>query len=197
MKRRALLLGSLLPACSVLPDRPYLDIPRFPLAPRRDPSPPRRGNRRVLLLRTMRAAPGLDQRALREVRPDGTEGTDFYAEWTALPADAAEEALRRWLAASGLFAAVVAPGTRARVELSLEAELVALIADRRQGVARCEIAGVLVREEDAGGRVLAQFLAEGRAPLPAEASAAQRAEAMNQALGGALASLERALARYA
>jgi cholesterol transport system auxiliary component len=191
-----LLLAALLPACSVL-DRPYLEVQRFALGPRRDPSPPRRGPRRVLLLRTMRAAPGLDQRGLREVRADGTEATDFYAEWTALPADAAEEALRRWLATSGLFAAVVAPGTRARIDLTLEAELVSLIADRRTGLARCEIACVLVREEEAGGRAFAQFLAEGRAPLPAEPSAAQRAEAMNQALGGALASLERALARYA
>lgn len=197
MKRRILLLAALLPACSVLPDRPYLEVQRFALGPRRDPSPARRGPRRVLLLRTMRAAPGLDQRGLREVRADGTEAADFYAEWTALPADAAEEALRRWLAASRLFAAVVAPGTRSRIDLALETELVTLVADRRQGVARCEIAAVLVREEEAGGRAVAQFLAEGRAPLPAEASAAQRAEAMNQALGGALASLERAISGYA
>jgi cholesterol transport system auxiliary component len=197
LKRRALLTAALLPACSVLPDRPYLEVQRFALAPRRDASPPRRGPRRVLLLRTMRAAPGLDQRSLRSVRADGTEASDFYAEWTALPADLAEEALRRWLAASGLFAAIVAPGTRARIELALETELVTLLADLRQGVARCEIAAVLVREEESGGRAVAQFLAEGRAPLPAEANAAQRAEAMNQALGGALASLERALVRYA
>ena len=89
MKRRAWLAGLALGGCSVLPDRPYIETLRFPLVPTR-PGGGRGAGREVLLIRDMRAAPGLDMRGLRSVRADGTLATAPYAEWAALPAEAAE-----------------------------------------------------------------------------------------------------------
>ncbi|WBV44059.1 ABC-type transport auxiliary lipoprotein family protein [Pseudoroseomonas cervicalis] len=198
--RRALLvlapLG--LAACSVLPDRPYVEVRRFPLAP---PPPPATGGRgrRVLLLRLMRAAPGQEARGLRSLREDGTEQVDYYAEWSAPPAELAEEAMRRWLAGSGLFSAVVAPGSRAAADLTLETELTALLADLGRGEARAGLSAVLLREGGEGSQVLTQLAVTGTAPLPAarplrpEALAA----AMNEAFAAALGALERGIARYA
>ncbi len=53
MTRRLMLIAPFaLAACSVLPDRPYVETRRFPLEPRRD-APPRTGRgRRTLLVRT-------------------------------------------------------------------------------------------------------------------------------------------------
>ncbi len=193
------LLLALLPlgsGCGVL-DRPYVETLRFPLAPERRGSPPARGGRRVLQLRLMRAGPGLDSRGLRTLRADGTVATNFYAEWIALPAEAAEEALRRWLIASRRFAAVVAQGTRARVDLVLETELTALQAEPARGIARATIAALLLSDAEGGGtRVLGQWPIEGTAPL-ADDSAAAVALACQAALGAALAALEAALTRYA
>ncbi|MFB9970784.1 ABC-type transport auxiliary lipoprotein family protein [Pseudoroseomonas cervicalis] len=200
LPRRSLLalapLG--LAACSVLPDRPYVEVRRFPLAPPR-PGPGAGGPaRRVLLVRLMRAAPGQEARGLRSLREDGTEQVDYYAEWSAPPAELAEEAMRRWLSASGLFSAVVAPGSRAAADLTLETELTALLADLGRGEARAGLSAVLLRE-GSETRVLTQLAVTGTAPLPAarplrpEALAA----AMNEAFAAALGALERGIAAAA
>jgi ABC-type uncharacterized transport system auxiliary subunit len=195
---RRLLLGAaaLLAGCSVLPDRPYIETIRFPLNPERPPAGTGQRARRVLLVRMMRAAPGQDQRGLRSIRHDGTEATEFYAEWVAPPAEAAEDALRRWLAASLRFVAVVAPGTRARVDLVLETELTTLVADLRSNEARAGLSVVLLRESALGSDVVMQRAITGRAPL-AGGQPQQMAAAMVAALGAALAELEAALAPYA
>jgi len=203
MNRRAVFLAALaLPACSVLPDRPYQQTQRFILAPERPPGsrpPAKRGP--VLLLRTMRAAPGLDQRGLRVLGPRDDVTVDFWNEWTAPPADLVEEALRRWLLASGRFSAVTAPGSRLRSELVLEAELTRLQAEPVAGIARASLSALLLASGNAGdSRVLGQFLADGTAPLPGgpradgKVAAADAAAAMSAALGDALAKLEAALA---
>ena len=197
MRRRALLFApALLAGCSVLPERPYIETLRFPLTPERLPPPAAGRPRRVLLVRMMRAAPGLDVRGLRSIRRDGTEAVEFYAEWVAPPAEAAEDALRRWLAASLRFLAVVAPGTRARVDLVLESELTALVADLRRNEARAGLSVVLLREGGLSSDVVLQRAITGRAPLAGE-QPAQMAAAMVAALGAALADLEAALAPYA
>jgi ABC-type uncharacterized transport system auxiliary subunit len=157
----------------------------------------------VLLLRTLRAAPGLDQRGLRILGPRDEVRVEFWAEWTAPPADLVEEALRRWLLASGRFTAVTAPGSRLRPDLILEGELTALQAEPVAGLARARLSALLLAEEARGNRVLGQFLVEGRAPLPGgpqadgRVAAADAAAAMNAALGEALGQLERDLARAA
>src|SRR5919107_3429083 len=99
-------------ACSVLPNRPYQEVQRYALAPERPgrEPPARRGP--VLLLRSVRAAPGMDNRGLRTLGAGGQVDTAFYDEWAAPPVELVEEAMRQWLASSGLFAAVVSPGSR-------------------------------------------------------------------------------------
>ena len=192
MKRRTLLAVLAFPACSVLPERPYIETQRFPLAPVR-PSAPRRTGRGILLIRDMRANPGLDVRGLRSIRADSTLAIAPYAEWAALPADAAEAALREWLVASGLFAAVAAPGSRLTHTLVLETELVAL-EQYSPTSARAAIGALLVVDSLLGNnRVLGQLVARGSAPVSGAGNAAAAA-GMVAALGAALAALETDLA---
>lgn len=195
MKRRPLMLGllPLLAACgSVLPDRPYVEVRRFPLGP--DPVAPRPASpgAPVLLLRLMRAGPGLDQRGLRSLRPDGTEALDYYAEWSAPPPELVEAALRHWLEASGRFSAVVAPGSRARAGLILESELTLLQAELGPRRARVGLSGVLLREGEGEPRLLAPLRVEGSAALPAE-PATPDAGTLAAAMGAALAEALRQL----
>lgn len=195
-RRLALLLPLIGAACSVLPNRPYVETLRFPLAPRRQ-GPPRRGRGRVLMVRVMRAGPGMDVRGLRTLRADGTQAVDFYAEWIAPPAEAAEEALRQWLIASRLFSAVVAQGTRARADLVLETELTALQAEPQRGAARAGLSALVLADAPQGGtRVLGQQAIEGSAPF-AGGGAEAVASSCQAALGAALAQLETLLARFA
>jgi len=171
---------------------------RYALEPRRQGEGWRGRGRRTLLLRTLRATPALDVRGLRSIRPDGTEEIDFYAEWIAPPAEAAEQALRRWLMDARLFAAVLAPGSRANPDLVLEGELTRLVANRTRGQAEAELNFVLISERESSPRVLGQMISTGSAALPNNAPLPdQAAAAMNAALANAFASLEQALARYA
>ncbi len=190
-----LLLPPLAAACSVVPDRPYVPIRRHALQPARPQGPPAAQTGQVLLLRTLRGAPGLEARGLRRVRADGSLEAAFYDEWLAPPADLAEAALRAWLIASGGFSAVAAPGTRLATPLILEAELTALEAQQDRAEAHAGIAALLLRE--AGGlaeaRVLAQRSFIATAPIaPAEPRDAglRQAEAMQTALGRVFQALE-------
>jgi hypothetical protein len=197
MRRRGLLvLAPALAGCSVLPDRPYREVQRYLLAPRRPRRDPAPGpGAPVLLLRVVRPAPGLDLRGLRSLGPGGRVELGYWDEWAAPPAEAAEEALRRWLGDSGLFAAVVAPGSRLEAGMVMEAELVRLESVPAEGAARAALS-VLLLAASAGlpgqPQLLAQVLAEGTAPLPGGAAAtpAASAAAMEAALGEALAALE-------
>lgn len=189
MRRRAMLLLPLLGACSVLPDRPFQESTRYPLAPARPPGGGRRGTGQVLLLRTLRAAPGLELRGLRRLRPDGTVEVLPYDEWIAPPADLAEAALRDWLVRARLFTAVTAPGSRLAANVVLEAELTRLDSDAR--AARAGLAALLLRE--GGGRVVAQRAFEAEAPVGGEGAAAA-ARAMDAAVGRLLAEVEAWLA---
>jgi cholesterol transport system auxiliary component len=201
LRRAVLLLPALAGASCTALNRPYREVQRYALAPerpRREP-PPKRGP--VLLLRSVRAAPGMDARGLRILGAGGQVDTEFYNEWAAPPVEAVEEAMRQWLAASGLFAAVVSPGSRLRAGLVLEAELLRLQAEPRNGVARAGLAALLLDEprDGAQARILGQFTPEGTAPLPGGARredtvpAGDAAAAMREALAAALAELERDL----
>lgn len=183
--RRALFLLPLLGACSVLPDRPYQENTRYPLAPARPAGPARAPTGQALLLRTLRAAPGLESRGLRRLRPDGTVEVLPYDEWIAPPGDLAEAALRDWLLRSRLFTAVTAPGSRLTANVVLEAELTRLDTDGR--TARAGLAALLLRE--GGGRVVAQRAFTAEAPVEGEGAAAA-ARAMEAAAGRLLAEVE-------
>ena len=202
LRRAVLLLPALAGASCTALNRPYREVQRYALAPerpRREP-PPKPGP--VLLLRSVRAAPGMDARGLRILGAGGQVDTEFYNEWAAPPVEAVEEAMRQWLAGSGLFAAVVSPGSRLRPGLVLEAELLRLQAEPRAGLARAGLAALLLEEpRDGGGqpRILGQFTPEGTAPLAGGARrddkvpAGEAAAAMREALAAALAALERDL----
>ena len=193
MIRRALLLLPLaLGGCSVLPDRPNIPVRRFALNPER---PMRRTAPRgaaVLLVRRVRGVPGLQELGLRRAEADGGFSIAPWDEWLAPPGDLAEAALRSWLQASGLFSAVVAPGSRAEHTLVLEAQLTALEAAPAAGEARAGLAGVLLQERNLASHVLLTFDVRGRAPLALGADAPAAAAAMQAALGDAFAELERA-----
>ncbi|MGG5811340.1 ABC-type transport auxiliary lipoprotein family protein [Falsiroseomonas sp. CW058] len=198
MTARRLLLALpplLLGACGgIFPDRPNVPVRRFPLAPRRPSADAPRPGAPVLLLRRIRAIPGLQELGLRRQRADGAFDILPYEEWIAPPADLAEAALRGWLGASGLFAAVVAPGSRAEASLVLEAQLTVLEAAPAAGEARAALAGVLLREERLSSRVLRPFEVAGSAPLAPAADAPAMALAMGAALGQAFGRLEATLA---
>jgi ABC-type uncharacterized transport system auxiliary subunit len=198
--RRAALVALLAAAgggCSVLPDRPWQETQRFVLAPERPGgrvlAPPRAP---VLMLRTLGTAPGLEVRGLRILRPEDRVTVEYWSEWAAPPGEAAEDALRRWLSASGQFSAVVAPGSLLGTEYALEGQLTRLQAEPAAGVARATLALLLMETGAETPRLRRQVLAEGRAPLPGGArpdgriTPEEAAQAMSAALGDALAQVE-------
>jgi cholesterol transport system auxiliary component len=195
MMRRSLLSLSLLAGgCSILPDRPFIESRRFPLEPRRPAGggrPPASGRpRHALLLRTMRAAPGLEQRGLRRLRADGTVDIAPYEEWLAPPADLAELALREWLASSGRFTAVAAPGSRLLTTLILETTL--LVLQVEPGGARAAVSALLLAPLQTEGepRPRGQRRLEATVSLAEGADAAAQADAMRAALAGVFAEME-------
>lgn len=194
--RRALLLPLALGACgSLLPDRPNVPVRRYGLSPRRPSVASARRGAPVLLLRSLRAVPGLQDVGLRRATPDGAYDIAPYEEWIAPPAQLAEAALRSWLGASGLYSAVVAPGSRAEAALVLEAQLTVLEAAPPTGEARAGLAGVLLREERLASRVLVPFEVSATVPLAPGAEAPAQAAAMEAALGRVFSQLEAVLAR--
>jgi ABC-type uncharacterized transport system auxiliary subunit len=196
MNRRLLMLSPILLAgCSLLPDRPDVPVRRFALNPRRPGSAARTGRNRVLLVRRVRAVPGLQDFGLRRLRPDGAYEILPYEEWLAPPGDLVDAALRDWLQESGLFSAVVPQGSRADANFVLEMQLTALEASPSAGLARAGLGGVLLREGRAGSGVVGTLEAQAEAPLAADAGAPAMAAAMTTALGAALARLEGDLAR--
>ncbi len=163
MMRRAL-LALAVGGCSILPQRPYLEKRDWPLVARRPATRPTRPGGRTLLVRTLSAAPGLEARGFQRLQPDGSVQTDYYEEWSVPPADAVEDSLRRWLADSGMFAAVLAPGSRARADFVLEGQLTGLVA--QAGAFHMSLAMVLIDLHPSPARVLAQAQIARDVPLP-------------------------------
>jgi ABC-type uncharacterized transport system auxiliary subunit len=192
MNRRLLLGLPLLSACSVL-NQPNIPVMRYALSPRRPETRQAPRNAGILLLRGVRGAAGIQDVGLRTLQPDGAIRLAPYDEWIAPPAELAESALRTWLAASGLFAAVVTPGSRADATLVLEGELTSLEAVPSAQEARAGLAGVLLLDRGSTTRVLTTLNVAGTAPLAADAGEAAKAAAMQAALGDAFARLEQAI----
>src|SRR5579859_7954141 len=144
--RRRLVLGGLagLGGCSLLPSSNYIQRRDWPLNVQRPSVLPPRVRGKVLLVRSIRSGPGLDVRGLQWLQRDGSIHVDFYEQWAVPPAQAVEDDVRQWLAGSGLFNAVVAPGSRLNADYVLEGELQAFVADPRAGVARVSVAFVLL-----------------------------------------------------
>lgn len=97
---------------------------------RRAPLPAADGERSasapVLLVRPFRAVGELEARGFLVRAPDGRVERDFYHEHALPPAERVGQLALRWLADSGLFRAVLAPGTLAEPDLALDGRLAAL-----------------------------------------------------------------------
>jgi cholesterol transport system auxiliary component len=182
MKRRWLLGGvAALGGCSLLPQAPYVQKRDWPLDVRRDAAlPPRRGGR-ILLVRNVQAAPGLEQRGLQWLQRDGSLHVDFYEQWAVPPAEAVADDLRRWLADAGLFGAVVAAGSRLNADFVLEGEVNTFMADLRTDTARASLAIVLYDQRPNPTRLLLQKTESAEVKL-AGTDAPALAEGMKAAL---------------
>ena len=165
MNRRFLLMAAGLGGCSILPQRPYVERRDWPLDVQRPTVLPPNPRAPVLLIRTLRAAPGLEAQGLQTIQTDGSVQTGYYERWSVPPADAVDEQLRRWLAASGLFAGVLPPGSRAHADLALEGELLSLVAAPAQGESRAAMGIVLVDLRPAQPHLLLQAEETAAAPL--------------------------------
>ena len=171
LKRRFFLATSLLGGCSVLPERPYAARRDWPMQVVRTAILPPPRNGRTLLLRPLSAAPGLEERGLHALQPDGSMAVDFYEQWVAPPALALEQVLRQWLEASGKFTAVLAPGSRLTADFVLEGELTALWV--RASNAEAALAITVLDQRGSTTRVRAQSALTATAPLTAIGPAAQ------------------------
>ncbi len=164
VSRRVVLAGVLALAGCGLSERPYTEKRQWPLLVRRPSAipPPARG--KVLLVRNIGAAPGLGVRGLQSLRADGSLDVDFYEEWAVPPAESVESDLRLWLADSGRFRAVVAPGSRLNADLVLEGTLTAFLANPPAGTARVTLSVVLLDQRPSPVKILMQrnFTAEER-----------------------------------
>ncbi len=155
--RRALLGGTAaLGGCSVLPRPAYVQRSTWPLSLYPAEQHPARAHGKVLLVRDFQAAPGLDQLGVQWLNPDGSIHVDFYNQWEVTPARAAADNARRWLAASGLFAAVVTPDSGITADLALTADLTTFIADPRILQARASLAITVLNQAVVPARVVTQ-----------------------------------------
>jgi cholesterol transport system auxiliary component len=187
MRRRWIVAYIALAGCSVLPQTPYVQQRTWPLDVRRPSVVPRKQRGYVLLVRNIRAAPGLEDRGLQWLQRDGSVHVDFYEQWAVPPAQAMENNLRQWLADSGLFAAVVAPGSRLNADFVLEGELDSFIAAPSGGVAEVALALVLLDQRRGSTKVLLQRTESAEVKLSntdpsgiAEAMRAGSAEVLRQ-----------------
>jgi cholesterol transport system auxiliary component len=196
MNRRSLLTvlaaGLALAGCG-LSERPYVEKRDWPLTATRPADAPARLPARVLLIRSMQTGPGLESRGLASLKADGSVARDFYETWSVPPAEGAEAALRQWLTASGLFRAVLAPGSRLNADWVLESTLTALIADPPNRVARATLSVVVIDQRNGGPRILAQRVFTAEAPLGGT-DAPALAGAMRAALGQVIGQVEQVLA---
>ena len=191
MKRRWLLVGSVLSVagCSVLPQQEYRQRRDWSLAPSRGSVVKPRANAKSLLVRTVSAAPGLEARGVQWLLKDGSVNTDYWEQWIVPPALSVEESLRRWLSDSGVFAAVVAPGSRAVTDLVLEAELTALIADPNKGTAKASLSIVVLEPKGDKTKVWLQKTETAEVPLSGSA-ATEIVAALRDAVAKLLAVVE-------
>lgn len=198
MNRRALLAtiagaAGLLSGCG-LAERPYAERRQWPLVARRPRVEPARRGAPILLVRGLRAGPGLEQRGLQSLQADGSIRSEFYEEWAAPPEQAVEEALRGWLADSGLYSAVVASGSRLEADQVLEGELTGLWTIPATNQAHIALGMTVVAQRPAATRVLLQQRLTAEAAL-AGGSTREAVEAQSAALSAVLAQVEAALRR--
>ena len=187
MNRRAVLAAPLLLAgcASLLPKQKYIPRVSWPLDPQPPQIQPTNETGKVLLLRDLAAAPGMETQAIQTLNADGSLTLSYYNQWAAVPARAATGVLRSWLTASGAFRAVVSPGSRLNPDLIVEGELTALMSDPARGRAVAVMTLLVIQDTHGDTRPLAQRRITGTAPLSGSGYAAQVA-AQTAALANAM-----------
>ncbi|HSU04268.1 MAG TPA: ABC-type transport auxiliary lipoprotein family protein [Acetobacteraceae bacterium] len=197
LPRRFAVFGTAaLAGCSVLPQPKYVQQTQWPLVVRRPESLPPRAKGHVLVVRDIRPAAGLEQRGLQWLLPDGSVHVDFYNQWAVPPAQALTDDLRQWLAASGLFAAVVAPDSGLTPDMTLEGQLTAFIADPRVLNAHAALAIVLLNQHPVPAKVLLQRTITADSRM-ATGTPSGVVDALRAALGTVLRGTEAAVAGFA
>ena len=135
MKRAVPLLSTLgaglLASACLSTARPYPVKQRFVLAEAREgpAAPPSGGS--LLEVPTFAQGPRLAGRQLVYRTGDAEYVSDFYAEFWSAPGELVADVARRWLAESGLFAGVLAPGSSIPPALVLEGWISKLYGDYR------------------------------------------------------------------
>lgn len=148
----------------------------------------------VLVVRPFRAASGLEGRGFLVRTEAGRWERDFYHEHAVPPAARIGDLAQQWLAASGLFGAVLAPGVPTDPELSLDGRLLALHLERDASASTCavlELECVLV--DARSGALVALVRCAEREPVLSEGPA-EAVRAWDAALARCLARLESELA---
>lgn len=192
MRRRVLLTSVLGVAGCGLSERPYEQKREWPLVAARGTVLPANPRGPVLLIRTIQAGPGLESRGLRSLQADGSVRSEFYEIWAVPPAQAVEAAMREWLAGSGQFAAVLAPGSRIAADYILEGVLTDCVADPAKGVARMAMTLVVLDARNATTTLLSQHRLTADAPLVGTDTPAM-VQATRAVLATMMADVERAL----
>jgi ABC-type uncharacterized transport system auxiliary subunit len=189
MRRRSVLLAAAALGGCGLSTRPYVERRDWPLLVQRPQALPPRAGAPVLLVRSLRAGPGMEARGLQTLRADGSIKTEFYEEWAVPPAEAVEDALRRWLADSGLFSGVLAPGSRLVADLVLEGELDALWTEPARHDAFAAVGISVLEQNPSAMKVKLQRTVSARAAL-AGGAVPQAVEAMRAAVAQVCAEIE-------
>jgi ABC-type uncharacterized transport system auxiliary subunit len=193
--RRLAIAGALsIAGCSLLPSQPYVERRDWPLVVRRPIALPPRRNGKILLVRTVSAAPQLETRGLQWLQSDGSVHVDYYEQWIVPPAESVEQDLAQWLASSGLYAAVLAPGSRLSAGLVLEGELNTFLVDLPARVARAELAVVLLEQQAVSPRVVLQQTFDAKVPLAGD-DIPNMVDALRSALKDVLQQVETTLAK--
>jgi cholesterol transport system auxiliary component len=194
--RRWLVAGTmLLGGCNTILQRPpTVQTVNWPLTVRRPQALPARPHGKILLVRDIQAAPGLDQQGLEWLLPSGSVHIDFYNQWSVPPASAIAGDLRLWLADAGLFAAVIAPNSGLTPDLALEGTLLTFVGDPRTLTGRAALLVTVFDSRRAPPRVLTQTTLQATAPMPQDTPAGV-ASALQAAVARLMAEVEAVLAR--
>jgi cholesterol transport system auxiliary component len=187
MKRRIMLAAPVLLAgcASILPKQKYIPRVSWPLNPDPPQNLPANPAGKIVLLRGLDAGPGMSDPSIQTLNADGSLTTSYYNQWAVAPADAASEVLQTWLTASGVFSAVISPGSRLAANLIVEGELTELVSDVPKNQARAVLTLVVIQNLGGNTRPLAQQRITGTAPLTGTEYGAQ-VSAQSAALASAV-----------
>ncbi len=144
----------------------------------------------MLRIRRFRVSPRFDSRNLVYRNSDTSYESDFYNEFLADPGSMLTESVRKWLAASGRFKAVLDPSASLDENLVLEAYVQSLYGDFRAAPAAViELQVYLVRRGSAQDTIVFQKLYTKVTPVTAQTTDALL-KGYSQGLAALLSELE-------